>query len=156
MERLTTKQSDGMYYISQLSIDNSYANGFNCLYGKPVNKLAEFEDFMEEQGFESLEELKQKLNKSFKVQDCAEKCGCEINGVFFEYEQLMVLDAYKEFNTSYLKKYQDSQKENQKLKDMWNKLKEDMRKNYSISPIIYASDVLNKMQKLEKESQDER
>lgn len=61
MERLTIKKDDGRYYINQLSIDNSYSAGINCLYGKPIDKLAEFEDFMEEQGFESLELLKATL-----------------------------------------------------------------------------------------------
>ena len=64
MERFTTKQSDGIYYINQLSVDNSYVNGFNCYYGKIVDRLAEFENFMEEQGFESLEELKNKLENT--------------------------------------------------------------------------------------------
>jgi hypothetical protein len=51
------RNSDGRYYINQLSIDNSYSAGVNCFYGKPVDKLAEFEDFMEEVGAESLDEI---------------------------------------------------------------------------------------------------
>lgn len=58
MERLTIKKDDGRYYINQLSIDNSYSAGVNCLYGKPIDKLAEFEDFMEQEEFTSIEDLK--------------------------------------------------------------------------------------------------
>ena len=148
MERLTIRNNDG-----------TYSQPTKTTFEKLFYKVAEFEDFMEEQGFESLEELKQKLNKSFHVQECAERCGCEINGVFFESEQLMVLDAYKEFNTSYLKKYKDSQKENQAFQERLNRLKNWVE---SQSPLVGKNlcftkeALLQKFEELEKESQNER
>lgn len=63
MERLTIKKDDGRYYINQLSIDNSYSAGVNCFYGKPVDKLAEFEDFMEANDLQELEQLQEIIER---------------------------------------------------------------------------------------------
>lgn len=51
MNRLTIKNSDG-----------THSQPTHTTFEKMFNRLAEFEDFMEENGFESLEDLKHKIN----------------------------------------------------------------------------------------------
>ena len=102
MERLTIKKDDGRYYINQLSIDNSYSAGVNCLYGKPIDRLAEFEDFMEANKFKNIKELQNALNGKFE-------------GFFDEKHKI------------WIKTVEDStkcKKENQTLKGNWAKLRE--------------------------------
>ena len=65
-------------------------------YGEPIERLAEFEDFMEEQGFESLEELK--INTEY-LKD-------KIKTDKFNYEQLHKFKNHL-------------QEENQALKERW-------------------------------------
>jgi len=130
MERLTKKQDDGKYYISQLSIDNSYKNGFNSFYGKPIDKLAEFEDFMEEQGFESLEELKK----------CFEIWNSEDDNGFLKDTDNKKLFLYR-FAKNLFRYEKD---ENKALKDRWQKLKE------WASYLCYF-ELVDKMEELEKE-----
>ena len=60
MERLTTKNGGGHYL--DLS-DNPFS------YDSIVCKLGAFEDFIEEQGFEDLEELKRYIEQSFKASE---------------------------------------------------------------------------------------
>ena len=125
-------------------------------FDKAVDKLAEFEDFMEEQGFESLEGLKIKLGKSFYVYKDEVKQGKVFNGVFFSYEQLMVMDAWNEFNNDYFKKYLDKQRETQALKDTREKLKQWFNTHYELNLKAKDKDadilkyILDKMEELEK------
>lgn len=115
MERLTHKKEDWYWKDEEfwLSAENPSLEKVDEIY----YKLAEFEDFMEEQGFDSLDELKSKLNKKFYIYNDDVRQGKVFNGVFFSYDQLIVMDEWAEFNTDYFKKYLDSQKENQALKD---------------------------------------
>lgn len=46
----------------------------------------------------------------------------------------------------------DIQKENKQLKDNWNKLKEYAKEIISTDNELYGTDLLNKMQEIEKES----
>ena len=113
--RLTHKKEDWYWKDEEfwLSAENPSLEKVDEIY----YKLAEFEDFMEEQGFDSLDELKSKLNKKFYIYNDDVRQGKVFNGVFFSYDQLIVMDEWAEFNTDYFKKYLDSQKENQALKD---------------------------------------
>ena len=142
MERLTIKNSDG-----------THSQSSDCTFEKMFNNLVEFEDFMEEQGFESLEDLKSKLNKKFHIYNDDVRQGKVFNGVFFSFEQLMVMDEWAEFNTNYFKKYLDSQQENQALKDRWEKLKEyiikEINKEGDGDFACAEEDILDKMRELE-------
>lgn len=55
MERLTRKSLE---YKDTWIADGLLSNIEGVVRGKAIDKLAEIEDFMQEQGFESLEELK--------------------------------------------------------------------------------------------------
>lgn len=126
-----------------------------------IDRLGEFEDFMEEQDFKSLNDLKKALGKQFEIKQNPRHLGREINGVYFTNEQCYILSQFSEFNTSYLKKYEDIKQENQELKDRWQKLKEwveddDVRfsheyANQSSDTVIKQYEILTKMQELEKE-----
>lgn len=65
MERLTIKNSD-----------DTYSQPTHTTFEKMFYKLAEFEDFMEENGFEDLEDLKNKIN-SWVDEDKAKKLAEE-------------------------------------------------------------------------------
>lgn len=101
---------------------------------KSLDKLAEFEDFMEEQGFERLEDLQTHINKINK------------------YELGIRKQFVKEINEE---DFFDMKDENQALKDRWQKLKEwliSTLEEKQNSPKYYKfNNVLNKMQELEKE-----
>ena len=56
MNRLTIKNSDG-----------SYSQPTHTTFEKMFYKLAEFEDFMEENGFEDLEDLERYISQSIKA-----------------------------------------------------------------------------------------
>lgn len=152
MERLTYKTENGWVGVHNLEDKNISPTSV------AIRKLAEFEDFMEEQGFEDLDDLKKALGKQFEITQKPRHLGREINGVYFTNEQCFILSQFSEFNISYLKKYQA-------LKDRWQKLKklleEDMEHNskeYDESFITafqhYSATenwVLDKMEELEKE-----
>ena len=135
MERLTKKISktiqDKYSLGSFLYYDFAKADDTNKL----LNKLGQFEDFMEEQGFESLEELKKALCRQFEIREAPFRYGQEINGVFFSNEQIMVLNQFTEFSESWLAKYKNSEAENQALKDRWEKLKEYVADNLEITQV---------------------
>lgn len=57
---------DKPYNINTIVLKSTGAPAENDEIGKVYNKLCEFEDFMEEQGFESLEDLKDE-HKSLKI-----------------------------------------------------------------------------------------
>ena len=58
MERLTNRTENGL-----ICLNNNGNCGFIEQLIKAMEKLAEFEDFMEEQGFESLKELEKFFNR---------------------------------------------------------------------------------------------
>ena len=68
MERLTMKNSDG-----------TYSQPTHTTFEKMFYKLAEFEDFMEENEWDSIEEMKSALNqceqKYFKMHPCRSATG---------------------------------------------------------------------------------
>lgn len=100
---------------------------------KLLNKLGQLEDILEKYGIESVEELSDALefakvieqtlsgygindneelecvlekSPKFVVNDNAEKCGQEINGVFFSNEQILILSQYNELQEPYKKRYE--------------------------------------------------
>ena len=87
-------------------------------------ELAEFEDFMEEQGFEDLEHLKMQLD---------------------QYENCMVLDH----DTGKWLKISDIMAENQALKARWEKLKEWVEEFHKDVVAVYPKTLLDKMKELE-------
>lgn len=90
--------------------------------------FAEFEDFIEEQGFESLEELKCNI-------ECLKE---EVEWGKFNYNELF-------------KSREELYKETQALKDRWEKLKDfiDTFKECNIDEANLAWKILDKMQELE-------
>ena len=132
MERLTMKNSDG-----------TYSQPTHLTFEKMFYKLAEFEDFMEEICCEDLEELKEllmanaELVKSVSSLDANYICKC-------------------------LLEYPTFQKENQALKDRWQKLKDDLMLYYTVGSTsgAYGYDVyktiFNKMQELENGGNNEK
>lgn len=128
MERLTIKNSDG-----------TYSQPTHTTFEKMFYKLAQFEDFMEEQGIDNLEDLKRffkdyRYASSLHIHLSARKSNKRMFYVF----QLMQLLKYE---------------------NMWQKLKEFVTENfnyfknsYGIFDDIFADDyrkVLDKMQELE-------
>ena len=61
--RLTGKTSDGTYFVKSNGLYGGSVGAYTTQSRTPemITKLGELEDFMEEQGFESLEELKEQL-----------------------------------------------------------------------------------------------
>lgn len=55
---------------------------------KAIDKLAEFEDFMEEQGFEDLEDLKRYMEQSFKVAEILTKVRKEKQALKSRWQEL--------------------------------------------------------------------
>jgi predicted Zn-dependent peptidase len=106
-----------------------------------TNKLAEFEDFMEEQGFESLEEIKR-------------QCDLVVDVLAMDSENHQLKLAKTKLGD-----------ENQALKDRWQKLKSHIEKerntnsniSLSCSDCMYSNaemfceELLEKIQELEKE-----
>lgn len=150
MERLTDKygttKCDNVANVLKNGTTNKFVIG-----GKAIAKLKEFEDFMEEQGFESLEELKK----------CFEIWNSEDNNGF-----LKDTDSRKLFLYRFAKNlYRYEKEENYALKDRWQKLKDIIKKdikhnerefneNYIFAFEHYSTSenwVLDRMQELEKE-----
>lgn len=132
MERLTQYFEVGAYTEKQNIIDVSnklplFENG--VLMGKAIDRLAEFEDFMEENGIESLENLQTHINK--------------INN----YELGIRKQFVKEINEEEFFNMKD---ENQALKDMWQKLYDwSMEKGLSY---LNGCIVATKMKQLEEDA----
>lgn len=134
MERLTIKNSDG-----------TYSQPTHTTFEKMFYKLAEFEDFMEENGFESFEDLKK----------CFDIWNSEDDEAFLKDNDNMKLRVYR-FAKNELKFYIQL---TQTLSNRWQKLKEFVTENfnyfknsYGIFDDIFADDyrkVLDKMQELE-------
>ena len=87
------------------------------------NRLADFEDFMEQMGFESLDDIK---------------------------EMIHIWSIYRNSTGVY---YKEAEQEKQTLKYRWQKLKEyiDTFKEYNVEQANMAWLITNKMQELEKE-----
>lgn len=136
MKRLTEKINGKWQTNGKANIDYIDTNE-SVFVGKAIDKLAEFEDFMEEQGFESLDNLQNYINKIYK------------------YELGVRKQFVKEINEEEFFNMKD---ENQKLKDRWQKLKEwlsDRRSEngskYFDNEMIEDDNILDKMQELEKD-----
>ena len=125
---------------------------------KVYNKLAEFEDFMEEQGFESLEDLKitlkkcedkyYKMNRDYQdLQHCIWK-DTPIEQIRNNYERGHNFDFVGvAYNRGKAKIDRKVRQENQALKDRWNKLKE-------WAGYLCYFELVDKMQELEKEKNE--
>lgn len=137
MGRLTMKNSDG-----------TYSQPTHTTFEKMFYKLAEFEDFMEEMGFKSLNDLKKVLGKQFEIKQEPRHLGRKINDVYFTNEQIYILNQFSEFNTSYLNKYKV-------LWNRWNELNQWAIKERGYSSIHQEEryqafdEFLDKMQELE-------
>lgn len=88
MGRLTKKISKAVqdkYSLgSYLHYDFANVDDTNKL----LNKLGKFEDFMEEQGFESLEDLRKYIEKSFKVVKVLSDKNIQINNLQYRWQKL--------------------------------------------------------------------
>lgn len=118
MERLTMRNSDG-----------SHSQPTHTTFEAMFYRLAEFEDFMEANKFENINELQNALNGKFE-------------GFFDEKHKI------------WIKTVEDStkcKKENQTLKGNWAKLREYVNyfKEYNIEEANMAWKITNKMQELE-------
>jgi hypothetical protein len=100
MERLTMKNSDG-----------TYSQPTHLTFEKMFYKLAEFEDFMEEQDFESLQLLKAKLKMKTQSIKGFEKLYQENQALkdrweklkeFVKHEQICVDDGFQEVFNAYI------------------------------------------------------
>lgn len=119
MERLTIKNSDG-----------TYSQPTHTTFEKMFYKLAEFEDFMEENGFKNLEELDSYIQK-----------------IHCHYDEI------RNKGTCGFCKYLYNE-ENQALKDRWEKLR-DWFQNKDFDHCTSRDRALAKMQELEKGENNE-
>ena len=124
--RLTHKKEDWYWKDEEfwLSAENPSLEKADEIY----YKLAEFEDFMEEQGLEDLGHLKMQLD---------------------QYENCMVLDH----DTGKWLKISDIMAESQALKARWEKLKEYLTQKPEDGYVncYFEEEILAKMQELEEE-----
>lgn len=144
--------------------DNNYLiNEAKLVYvGKSIDKLAELEDFMEQEGFENIAEMHNAFGFIRFSDGYNEETGEEIH----KQEFIKYADAYKER----IKAYKNLYNKMKKLNDNWNKLKKWVETNNEV--LLYSIDnkpaklgdesynyferkqILNKMEKLEKEEND--
>ena len=126
-----------------------FVEDYYLLYTRNKKKLAEFEDFMEEQGFESLEDLENVIGYIYFVDGCDEQ-GNEIH------EQRWI--TYKEVFKEIMNEKRELKQENKALKSRWQELKDWINTRYSdykfegyiVSPETQELDAIkNKMQELE-------
>lgn len=134
MERLTERHNfelrglDGKQYkASDVVLKSTGMPAGNDEIEAVYNKLAEFEDFMEEQGFESLEDLQKYIEQSFKVVKILSDKNIQINNLQYRWQKL------KEW----------VQKQSKPIDDIV--ISDDETK------YIYMSDIFDEMQELEKE-----
>ena len=116
-----------------------FENG--VIMGKTIDRLAEFEDFMEEQGFESVEQLKEIIEIFKTSRRLCFGISARRNG-----KSLMLMNELIDLC---------------KYKNKWQKLKEWVKEqsnpidNLVVSndetKYIYMSDILDEMEELEKE-----
>ena len=153
MERLTDKETKTLKYSEEnnITLSNSRIEAGkrkSYFYGKPIEKLAEFEDFMEEQGFKNLEDFKKALE--IKLPDERVK-------------QIALEEMRKEMKNHIAQILKKEVPELYKYKDRWQKLKDfcdmllkeykedDDDIDYCVGKTIATKKVLDKMKKLEKE-----
>ena len=163
--RYTQKDKFIGNYITQTNLigDNqvscfNFAEDNNCLInesklvyvGKPIDKLAELEDFMEQEGFENIAEIHNAFGFIRFSDGYNEETGEEIH----KQEFIKYADAYKER----IKAYKNLYNKMKKLNDNWNKLKEWLKDRRSEAGSKYFDDqmieddiILDKIQELEKE-----
>ena len=139
MERLTIKNSDGTH--SQVT-ETKFIQFFD--------KVAEFEDFIEEQGFKNLEDFKKaleiKLPDERVKQIALEEMRKEIKNHIAQILKKEVPELYRyKDNWQKLKEWL-----NQKYNEDWNKYIEDKDWSYRYF-CEFNNKVLDKMQELEKE-----
>lgn len=170
MDRLTQYFEVGAYTEKQNIIDVSdklplFENG--VIMGKAIDRLAEFEDFMEENECDCIEEMKSALNqceqKYFKMQrDYEELKHCiwkdtPIEQIRNNYERSHNFDFVGvAYNRGKAKIDRKVRQENQTLKDRWEKLREYIEENMEDDNnpeeewcVLHR--VSNKMQELESE-----
>ena len=121
MERLTDRTEEGL-----ICLNNNGDCRFIEQLIKAIDKLAEFEDFMGEQGFKSLDELKSNI-------ECLKE---ETEWGKFNYNELF-------------KSREELYKENQALKNRWEKLKESVEEFQRDVVAVYPMTLLDKMKELE-------
>ena len=109
------------------------SQGVDAIY----HELSLFEDFMEEQGFESLEDLKDSYETIKKSQASTHSTLMTINEQLVGTRQFIIKQT----------------KENQSLKDRWEKLKEyiikEINKEGDSDFACAEEDILDKMRELE-------
>lgn len=109
MGRLTEKIND--FWVTNNKANVYYLDKNESVFiGNAIDRLAEFEDFMEENGFESFEEFK----KHFDI------WNLEDDEAFIK-----DTDKWKLWGYRFVKnRFRYEMEENQALKDRWEKLKE--------------------------------
>lgn len=113
MERLIEKKENGRFSYYVPIAEN--------ITVKMANKLGKFEDFMEEQGFESLEELAKELRILKDYKSDWERW----HKLAFEYNEEINADKKIIFNLK---------QENEKLQYRWEKLKEWVENKMEVCP----------------------
>lgn len=154
MNRLTAKKEDRYFENEAFWVDAEQPSidKIDDVYFK----LAEFEDFMEDNGFRSFDDLYYAFGYIRFVDGYDEVKDEEIH----KQEFIRYADAYKDR----VKAYKELYNKNQELKDRWQKLKEFVTENfnyfkngYGIFDDIFADNyrkVLDKMQELEDEGEE--
>ena len=143
MSRLTYRTENGWVGVHNLE-DKTVSST-----SVAIHKLAEFEDFMEDNGFRSFDDLYYAFGYIRFVDGYDEVKDEEIH----KQEFIRYADAYKDR----VKAYKELYNKNQALKDRWQKLKEFIVKEqgyasmYQLERIEALDDVKDKMQELEKE-----
>lgn len=152
MKRLTEYFECGAYVDKSNIVDISQVAGQffekGAYMGKAIDRLGEFEDFMESLGCEELEELEHLIGYQLFI-DGYDKDGKEVHKIEFK--------TYKESFNEVFEKSKKLKQENQALNDRWNKLKEWVESLYSKTEIISEDLYLikYKMQEFEKGVNDE-
>lgn len=136
MERLTDKNHNAVNSCGEYSSCYS-CNKEKCYISELADKLGKFEDFMEEQGFESLEELKDSYETIKKSQASSHSTLMIINKELVKARQIIARHTI----------------ENQALKDRWEKLKEFVNtfKESDIKETNLVWRITNKIKELEEE-----
>ena len=130
----------------------------NIPYAEIISFVSQVEDFMEEQGFESLEDLKNTvkyIENAIKDKSKLENFK-EIEKVLNSYFIKNSEDLLNKFHTLEEKiKYANFKKgeyfeENQVLKDRWQELKDFVNEFHRDVVAVYPKTLLKKMEELEK------
>jgi hypothetical protein len=151
MGRLTNKNKTLLYSEENqinLAREKNGVDAKTIYYGKPIERLAEFEDFMEEMGFESLEDLKKYINLSFELSLIPSKKRQEIKALKERWEKLKALleedmeHNSKEYDESLCSAFQHySATENWVLDRMQELEKENKMDNVKILNVQWFNNV---------------